>query len=100
MPAIKPKTRDSLTVVFLDGEAVIYDEPHDGLHHLNATAALIFSFCDGSATMRQISAELAGSFGVPETEVEPQVRSVVRRFRRAGLLERRAPVAEVGASDG
>ena len=47
MPLVKPKVRDGLTVVELDGEAVIYDEETTELHHLNPTATIVFGLCDG-----------------------------------------------------
>jgi PqqD family protein of HPr-rel-A system len=86
MVAVKPKVRDDLTVVELDGEAVIYDEQTADLHHLNPTATIVFGLCDGTATMAQIATDISEAFGVPETEVEGQVRGVVREFRKAKLL--------------
>lgn len=86
MPALKPKVRDDLAVVELDGEAVIYDEETADLHHLNPTATIVFGLCDGTATMRQLAVELSDAFGVPVEEVEPQVRALIRQFRRAKLL--------------
>ncbi len=53
MALVKPKVRDDLTVVELDGEAVIYDEETTELHHLNPTATIVFGLCDGTATMRR-----------------------------------------------
>jgi PqqD family protein of HPr-rel-A system len=85
--AVKPKVRDDLTVVELDGEAVIYDERTADLHHLNPTATIVFGLCDGTATMPRIAEEISEAFGVPADEVEVQVRALVRRFRAADLLE-------------
>ena len=65
MPAVKPKVRDDLTVVELDGEAVIYDEETAELHHLNPTATIVFGLCDGTATMAEIAADISEAFGVP-----------------------------------
>ncbi len=89
MPAIKPKARTNLAVVEVDGEAVIYDELSEELHHLNPTATIIFSLCDGSATIKELSGEVANAFAVPPQEVEPQIRSLVRDLGKAGLLEGR-----------
>jgi PqqD family protein of HPr-rel-A system len=86
MAAVKPMVRDDLTVVELDGEAVIYDDQTADLHHLNPTATIVFGLCDGSATMVEIAADISEAFGVPTTEVEPQVRGLVRQFRKARLL--------------
>jgi hypothetical protein len=86
MPAVKPKARIDLTVVELDGEAVIYDEETTDLHHLNPTATIVFGLCDGTSTIRTMSDDISGAFGVSSEEVEPQVRSLMRQFRKAKLL--------------
>ncbi|MGQ0668351.1 MAG: HPr-rel-A system PqqD family peptide chaperone, partial [Actinomycetota bacterium] len=70
-------------IVDLDQEAVIYDERSGDLHHLNPTATLVFQLLDGSATIRELSADIAEAFGLNPEEVEGQVRALVRRFRRA-----------------
>lgn len=82
----RPRARDGLTVIELDGEAVVYDEDNGNLHHLNPPAALVFSLCDGSGTARELSADIAEGYGMPAAEVERDVRRLLLRFRRAGLL--------------
>ena len=86
MPAVKPKVRDDLTVVELDGEAVVYDEETAEMHQLNPTATIVFGMCDGSSTVAEMSTEIAVAFEEPIEVVEPQVRSLVGRFRDAKLL--------------
>ena len=87
MPAIKPRIREGLTIVELDGETVVYDEETTELHHLNRTATIVFGLCDGSATMAEMAADLSSVFEVPLHEVEPEVRALIRRFRKVQLLE-------------
>jgi PqqD family protein of HPr-rel-A system len=87
VPVVKPKARADLAVEELDGEAVIFDEENGDLHHLNPTATVVFGLCDGSATMHDLSTDLSQAFGAPLEEVEPQVRTLVRQFRKANLLE-------------
>ncbi|MGH2572307.1 MAG: PqqD family protein [Actinomycetota bacterium] len=94
MPALKPRIRDDLTVVELDGEIVIYDERADDIHHLNPTASVVFSLCDGRSTVREMAIEIAGAFGAPEDQVEREIRPLLREFRKAGLLVERG--ARVG----
>ena len=65
---------------------MIFDQESGALHHLNATAAVVFRFCDGTATMPQLADDLASVFAVPVDEVEPQVRILVGQLRRANLL--------------
>ena len=88
MALVKPKARTGLTVVELDEEAVIYVEENGELHHLNPTATIVFGLCDGSATMKEISTDISEAFKVPLHDVEGQVRTLVRQFQKAGLLER------------
>jgi PqqD family protein of HPr-rel-A system len=87
MPAIKPKTRNDLAVVELDGEAVIYDEASGDLHHLNPTATIIFNLFDGTATVKELAALIEEEFKVPANEVEKQIRALMKEFRSAGLLD-------------
>jgi PqqD family protein of HPr-rel-A system len=86
LAAIKPRIREDLATAELDGEAVIYDERSGDLHHLNPTATIIFSMCDGTSTVREMSGEIAEAFGVPADDVERQIRSLLKEFREAGLL--------------
>jgi PqqD family protein of HPr-rel-A system len=90
----RPKIREELSVVELDGEAIVYDEARNELHHLNPTATIVLRLCDGRATTRELSADIADAFGAPLQEVEREVEELIRRFREAGLLEERAPGRE------
>jgi PqqD family protein of HPr-rel-A system len=94
VPAMKPKIRDDLTVVELDGEVVIYDERADDIHHLNPTASIVFSLCDGGSTVKEMARDIASEFGVAADQIEREVRPLLREFRKAGLL------AEKGAKVG
>lgn len=83
----RPRARDGLTVLELDAEAVVYDEDTGNLHHLNPTATVVFSLCDGTATATELAADLAEVYGMPAEEVEPQVRRLLQQLKRAGLVE-------------
>lgn len=87
MARVKPKVRSGLTVVELDGEAVVYDEETLDLHHLNPTATIVFGLCDGTETIPEMAGDISDAFGVPLDEVEPQIRGLLRQFRKAKLLE-------------
>ena len=83
----EPRARSDLTVVELDGEAVVYDGRTATLHHLNAAATLVFLSLDGTVGVKTLAGELAESTGVPAEELEQQVGDVVSTFEEAGLLE-------------
>ena len=86
MPVARPRVRPDLTIVELDGEAVVYDEETTDLHHLNPTATVVLALCDGESTLKEISTDISEAFGAPIEEVEPQVRKVIRSFRKVKLL--------------
>lgn len=90
MPAIRPRVRGDLTVVVLDGEAVVYDEVSGELHHLNASATLVFELLDGTSTIRELATDVADAFGKQPQEIETQIRKLVRQFRQLGLLSGQA----------
>jgi PqqD family protein of HPr-rel-A system len=87
VPATKPRVREGLTVVELDGEAVVYDERSGDLHHLNPTATLVFGLCDGTATGRELAVDIAAAYGQPVDEVTEQVHALLRQLRKAKLVE-------------
>jgi PqqD family protein of HPr-rel-A system len=84
---MKPKVRDDLTVVVLDGECVIYDDETGDLHHLNPTATIVFQICDGSGTVPELAGDIAEVFSVEGAQVQQQVEDLIRGFGEAGLLE-------------
>ena len=81
------RPRDDLTVVEIDGEAVVYDDATGNLHHLNPTATVVFSLCDGTASARELAVEISEAFEQPTDEVERHVRRLLRQLRSEGLLE-------------
>src|SRR2546422_6230256 len=87
MAALKPKVREDLVVVDIDGEAVVYDPDEVMLHHLNTTAAVVFKLCDGSGTTRELSEDIAEVLGMSVNTVLRQGRHVVSQFNQAGLLD-------------
>jgi Coenzyme PQQ synthesis protein D (PqqD) len=91
VPPLKPKARDDLALAEFDEEVVAYVGygDHGLLHYLDPTATLVFRLCDGSATVGETAAELAEFYGMPAAELEPQVRELVRDFRRRDLLTHR-----------
>lgn len=85
--ATRPRVRADLCVVELDGERVVFDEADGSLHHLNATASLVFVLCDGTATVHELAVDVSDAFGVPLDEVTTEVGALVDQLRRANLLE-------------
>lgn len=83
----RPKHRDDLTSVEIDGETVLYDDASDRLHHLNASATIILGLCDGTMSIDDMALAVSEAARVQASEVLPQVSALVERFAEAGLLE-------------
>jgi hypothetical protein len=86
MPALKPKVRADLSIIQIEGEAVVYDPVDVRLHHLNATAAVVFQLCDGTGTVKELAEDIAETVGLQQDQVLPQVRVVVQHLMHTGLL--------------
>ena len=86
-PPQRLRVRDGLTAIELDGEGVVYDADSGNLHHLNRTAWLVFSLCDGTASARELSTDFAEALELEPAVVEPQIRSLLRSFKRQDLVE-------------
>ena len=82
-----PQIRDDLTIVELDGEAVVYDERSGGIHHLNPGATLVLSMLDGSTLIDDLVREIAEAVDEPREKLERQIAAIVQRFAEAGLLK-------------
>jgi hypothetical protein len=52
---------------------VVYDPNHDAVHHLNASAAVIFELCDGTRDLGAIAATLRELYGLKEPPTEATV---------------------------
>lgn len=88
-PQARPRARADVVFRSVSRDWVIYDPRTMDLHVLNATAAAVWSCCDGSLSVDEIANELATHLeGSPEIEtVRVDVRGAVDKFAEDGLLE-------------
>ena len=85
--------RDDLASVALDGELVVYDPTTHELHHLNASAALVWQHCDGHRTVDDIAAAIASTGDADRATVRADVARVVADLVAATLLVAAADAA-------
>lgn len=83
----RPKVRAALSVVELDGEAVLYDPDSMDVHRLNQTATLILGLLDGTATVDELATDVAEVFDRPLGEVREQLRNLVAELDENRILE-------------
>ena len=81
-----PVPRSAVYSVELDGEAVLLDQDANRLHHLNATATLVWACLDGHSTLEEITADLGAGLGVDPGVVLEDTMAVVRSLADEGLV--------------
>jgi len=83
-----PRVREDLVFRPLAGEWVVFDPDGRRLHVMNLTAALVWSFCDGSRSRDEIAREVRAAFpeSPREEEVEADVIEALRTFLDQDLL--------------
>ena len=79
-----PRARADAAVVVLDGEAVIHRNGQ--VHVLDPVATLVWRCCDGTATVPEIVAELAGVFATSTDTVGRDVGVAIDRLAALDLL--------------
>jgi coenzyme PQQ synthesis protein D (PqqD) len=86
MPLTRPRIRTDLSFAEVDGEAVVYHHGTNEVHYLNPTATLAFRLFDGTATVGELSREIAGEYDARPSDVEMHMRTVLREFGELSLL--------------
>jgi hypothetical protein len=79
--------RTDLLVRAINGEIVVLDKGAKKIHHLNATASLIWHCCDGKNSADTIAATVAERFNCPVQAVIDDVRGALRQLEVLGLIE-------------
>lgn len=81
-----PKARrTNLQRTDLDGQAIVFDEKTDQVHHLDAITATVYDLADGERSTDDLSRAVADKTGVPsEREL---VSLALSELSQAGLLE-------------
>ncbi len=85
-PCALPRRAGHLTERFVDGELVLYDPERQYVHALNATAAFIWSMCDGNRDRASIAQVLAGRYPDNRGVIERDVSAAIDALLSAGLL--------------
>jgi hypothetical protein len=90
-----PRRSRTVHSEILNDEICLYEWTTTRVHALNATAARVWSLCDGTLSVAQIAEALRGDIGVHAEEV---VGLAVAQFSEAGLLEAPVPAGALALS--
>ena len=80
-----PKRRGGLEAHLVDDQFVIFEAGADRVHYLNATAALILEFCDGTRSVSEIVTLVGEAYSLPDAPVE-QVHVGLESLIAEGLI--------------
>jgi hypothetical protein len=81
-----PSAVDGLDVNEVKDGLVVYDPAQDRVHYLNATAAVVFTLCDGTQDTAAIADVVAKTYNLDEAPVA-DVEACVLQLADEGLLQ-------------
>ncbi len=83
-----PRARPDVILRRVDSEWVLYDAATERAHALNLTAAVIWTYCDGSFQPAGIADAIAHEVpGLDVGVIRRDIHDVLRRFADEGLLQ-------------
>ena len=83
-----PTARRDVELRRVGSEWVLFDARRDRAHVLNLTAAVVWTYCDGSHGSDAMADAIARALdGTPAPAVHSDIEQVLRRFRDEGLLQ-------------
>jgi Coenzyme PQQ synthesis protein D (PqqD) len=86
MPTDRPSVLERLEVSEVKEGLIVYDPVGDRVHHLNATASIVFAMCDGEHDSSAIAGVMAAAFDLDHPPLD-EVQNCLRDFADKGLLE-------------
>lgn len=88
----RPVRRTDVEVVEVGDERVIWDPVGDRVHRLDAIAALIWPFLDGTATLAELAVDVSEVWGVSVGQAIEALSSMIDLLDEAFLLVSEAPL--------
>ncbi|HEY2805342.1 MAG TPA: PqqD family protein [Gemmatimonadales bacterium] len=83
-----PAARRDVLLRRVGSEWVLFDARHDRAHVLNHTAAIVWTWCDGSHDIDAIAAAIAAELkDLTADAIRADIEQVLRRFAKEGLLQ-------------
>lgn len=82
------RAREDVLYRKLADGGMVYDSVSTQVHHLNASASLVWEACqEGGGSLAKIVREVCTRYEVGETDAEADVTAILGRFAQAELLE-------------
>jgi hypothetical protein len=84
--SMRPRPRADLVAQLLDDELVVYDATTRTLHHLNASATIFWTLCDGARTVDEIIEIIAAHTDGERTSIERDADELMTRLTNDSLI--------------
>ena len=81
----RPSVVDGLELNEVKDGLIVYEPERDRVHYLNATAAVVFTLCDGTHDVTGIAELVGTAYGLDEPPVA-EVEECLDQLRAEGLL--------------
>jgi PqqD family protein of HPr-rel-A system len=81
------QTRPGLLYRALADGGMIYDGESEQVHHLNATASLVWERCQGGATSAELAEGLCSRYAVEVAQAQADVERILQYLADARLLQ-------------
>jgi PqqD family protein of HPr-rel-A system len=81
-----PVRSSAVTLERVGQEAILHDRERGRVHVVNGSAARLWELCDGRATVDEIIAAFAASYGAGPDAVRADVEAAVANFRELGVV--------------
>jgi hypothetical protein len=73
--------------VDVDGELVLWEPLGNRVHRLDRTASLLWPLLDGTATVGELSEDVADVFGIDATQAATDLEALLGSLAQLGLLD-------------
>ena len=83
---MKPRAADDLDRKPVDDKLLVYDPRTGRVHVLNAAAADVLDWCDGTRDLDALAATLAAAARIDAATAAADVRAIVDAFIAQGLV--------------
>jgi hypothetical protein len=82
-----PKIRPNVTVQHVDDEILVLDLRSERIHQLNATAAWIFTQCNGKNSIESITRDFAEYFSLDPETAASDVASTIEQLNQVMVID-------------
>jgi PqqD family protein of HPr-rel-A system len=86
-----PRQRFGVLELDMEGGVILYDDGSSLVHRLSPSASIVWKLCQGDASLRELTKDVAEAFGLDPSETEEQLSTTIAELDALGLVEDSRP---------